>query len=250
MVLHIFLRDFLPLCDAPLSPLADGSVDGVRSPRRWHSILPSSLPHPPDPPPRSPDPDPSSLCFFGEESSSGNIGHGCSLHFSWSGGDRPNVGLAASFSSPSSHLEDFWLLRGLVVLDASFRLICDSWRPSPPFCQSGGCSRLFHVPCRSRLGVQNDNIASFLFICHSSPFGQTRLDNILSSRAFFVAFFSVALLRVASFRLGMWRRCLPFNPHLSPSISSLSSKKWGFCSLWHLLGVLPSWLCYAAARRL
>ena len=35
---------------------------------------------------------------------------------------------------------------------------------------------------------------------------------------------------------------------LSPSVSLLSSAKWHFCSLWRLLGVLPSWLRSAPLR--
>ena len=43
---------------------------------------------------------------------------------------RPDDGPASAVSPPSSRLEDFRRLRASSVSDASFSLICDSWRPS------------------------------------------------------------------------------------------------------------------------
>ena len=98
---------------------------------------------------------------------------------------------------PLSHLpllvwRIFGGLRGLAVSDGSFRLICGSWRSSTAarynsiwrsfkdflsargvllLCRSDGRSRLSYTPCQSRFSVQNDNVASLRFICHSSPCG-------------------------------------------------------------------------------
>ena len=104
----------------------------------------------------------------------GSPGHGCSLPSGHAGSDRPHVGPSSSPASSSTRLEDFRRLRGLCI----GRLLPPHPAVGVPLQQlattlSGACSRTFavpaefssfplirsrlsYVPCRSRLGVQND----------------------------------------------------------------------------------------------
>ena len=77
----------------------------------------------------------------------------------------------------------------------------------------------------------------------------TRLVITLSYHVSFEVYFRIILLHNASLHPGMWRRYLPFSPHLHcPSILSLSSANWPFCSPWRLHGAPLRCLRYAAAR--
>ena len=165
---HLPARLPSPLRRSPLSLLADGQfhVDGMRSPRRMHSISPSSSPHSPDPSrPPALDLDPSGLCFFREETSSGDIGspgHGRLLpeliNFMLGLLPLPHLPLliwrifGSSEDSPSQTplfrlIFDSWCPSSggaLQIRLALFQRLSQYLRDSPPFRRSDDRSRLSH----------------------------------------------------------------------------------------------------------